>query len=183
MPFFDPMRDYFHRRQAQMLNVLAERVHLVNQRTESLRDNFVFPGTDYFDNIEVDGQHVGYVDYGINPLGDRLYINELQILPEHQRRGVGRGVLWRLWLTHQVPIVPLHQYGTSNGFWSLARREFAAAGALIQDQLHSQEALDQAKQRWIHLVPESAKDRSIREYWKWVESEKAAGRRAGPGIR
>lgn len=157
-------------------------MHLVNQCSESLPGNFVFPGIDFVDRIEVADQPVGYVDYGINPLGDRLYIDMLDIEPKYQQQGIGMAVLWRLWLTHQIPIVPLHQYGTSDGFWSRARARFAAAGALIEEQLRFCQ-LDDAKQRWQHLVPESEKDRSIREYWEWVASEHAAGRPAGPGVR
>ena len=161
----------------------AARVRLVNRRQESPRGNFVFPGIDYLDDIEVDGYRVGHVDYGINPLLDRVYINHMEIDPSHQLKGIGLGVLWHLWFTHQVPIVPLHQYGTSTGFWSLARRRFAAAGALIENELRTDEELQLAKQRWQHLVPESEKDRSIRKYWEWVAREHAAGRPAGPGIR
>jgi hypothetical protein len=182
MSFFDPMRDYFHRRAAKDLSERAGRFYLVNRRQESPRGKFVFPGTDYLDDIEVDGQRVGYVDYGINPLLDRVYINKIDIAPAHQRQGIGLGVLWHLWLTHQVPIVPISQYGTSGGFWSLARRRFAAAGALIEPELRLCD-LDDAKQRWQHLVPEPEDKRAIREYLEWVASEHAAGRPAGPGVR
>src|SRR5690606_7381531 len=132
MSCFDPMRDYFHRRAAKNLNKRAGRVYLVNRRQESPRGNFVFPGTDYLDDIEVDGHHFGNVDYGVNPLCDRLYINMLDINPAQQRKGIGLSVLWHLWRTHQVPIVPLYQYTSSDGFWYRARRRFAAAGAVIE---------------------------------------------------
>ena len=174
MALFDPIRDYFHRRQAKILNEQASRVHLVNRRQESHRGNFVFPGTDFVDDIEVGGQRVGYVSYGINPLDDRVYINKIDIELQHQRQGFGFGVLWCLWLKHQVPIVPLYQYGASNGFWSLARQRFLAAGALIEDQLRTDTELDAAKQRWQHLVPELAHERQIREMMAspdWPEIE------------
>jgi hypothetical protein len=182
MPLFQPIRDYFRRHRAKTLSNRASSVHLVNQWRETHPGNFVFPGTDFVDRIQVDGQRVGYVDYGINPLGDRLYINMLDIEPNHQQQGIGSAVLWQLWLMHQVPIVPLHQYATSDGFWSRVRARFAAAGALVEEQLRFYQ-LDDAKQRWQHLVPESKKDRSIREYREWVESEQAAGRPTAPGIR
>lgn len=174
MAFFDPIRDFFHRRQAKILNELASRVHLVNRRQESHRGNFVFPGTDCVDDIEVGGQRVGYVSYGINPLNDRVYINKIDIELEHQRQGIGLGVLWWLQLTHQVPIVPLYQYGSSNGFWSLARQRFNGAGALIEDQLRTETELDVEKQRWEHLVPELPHERRIREIMaspEWPEIE------------
>lgn len=160
----------------------ASQIHLVNQHTESQPGRFVYPGTDFIDSIELAGQRVGYVDYGINPLGDRLYINMLDIEPEHQRQGIGLGVLWKLWSIHQVPIVPLHQYASSDTFWDLARERFVTAGAVIEEELRIGQ-IDAAKQRWQHLLPEPEHERLIREYWEWVESEKAAGRPAGPGIR
>lgn len=182
MSLFEPMRDFFHRRAAKKLNERATGVHLANRRQESPRGNFVFPGTDYLDDIEVSGHRVGHVDYGINPLGDRLYINMIEIDPAQQRQGIGLGVLWNLWLAHRVPIVPLYQYSSSDGFWDLARGRFAAAGAVIEDQLRGED-LELEQLRWQHLVPEAEDKRLIREYWEWVAAEHAAGRPAGPGVR
>lgn len=138
------------------------RVYLVTEHTVCARDTFVFPGTDTRAGIWIDGQRVGYVSYGVNPLGDRLYLNMIDIDPAHQRQGIGLGVLWHLWLTHLVPIVPLSQYGNSGRFWCLARRRFAAAGVLIEPELRLSEQ-DDAKQRWQHLVPEPDHLRQIRE--------------------
>ena len=182
MTDFEPMRDFFHRRAAKTLNEQSSHILLVNRRQESPRGNFVFPGTDFFDDIEVDGHRVGHVDYGINPLSDRLYINMIEIDPAQQRQGIGLGVLWQLWRTHQVPIVPLYQYTASDGFWYRARRRFAAAGAAIEVELRGMEQMALEQQRWQHLVPEREDQRLIREYWEWVAAEHAAGRPAGPGI-
>ncbi|AZE52986.1 hypothetical protein C4K03_0813 [Pseudomonas synxantha] len=163
MSIFAPVHAFFRRRAVKTLNDAAACVYLVNRRQESPRGNFVFPGTDYLDDIEVGGHRVGHVDYGINPLGDRLYINMLEINPTHQRRGLGLGVLWNLWRTHQVPIVPLYQYTSSDGFWYRARRRFAAAGAVIKDELRGVEQMELEQQRWQHLVPEPEHERLIRE--------------------
>ncbi|WP_324729633.1 GNAT family N-acetyltransferase [Pseudomonas chlororaphis] len=183
MTLFDPLRDFFQRRAALQLTERATRLQLLTQRTESQRGHFVFPGTDTLASIEVAGQRVGYVDYGINPLGDRVYINMIEVQPGHQRRGIGLAVLWQLWLTHQVPIVPLYQYGSSYGFWNLARRRFAAAGALIEEELRGFEELELAKQRWQHLVPEPEHERLIRELkaspeWPAIEARIHAGKPA-----
>lgn len=183
MPLLNPLRDFFQRRQVARLEALTRDARLVNLRSESPRGNFVFPGTDYLDAIEVAGQRVGQVDYGINPLQDRVYINMIEIDPTRQGQGIGLGVLWQLWRTHQVPIVPLYQYTSSDGFWSRARRRFSAAGAVIEGELRGDDQMALEQQRWQHLVPESENDRSIRKYWEWVASEHAAGRPAGPGIR
>ena len=182
MRLFDPLHDFFHRRAAARLDAQASDLQLVTQRSEAARGNFVFPGTDYLDDIDVGGHRVGHVDYGINPLGDRLYINMLEIVPAHQGQGIGLGVLWQLWRAHQVPIVPLYQYTSSDGFWDRARRRFAAAGAVIEDELRGIQAMELEQARWQHLVPEAEDKRLIREYWEWVAAEHAAGRPAGPGI-
>ena len=182
MPLFEPLRDFYQRRLIVRLDVLASGVQLINLRSESPRGSFVFPGTDYLDNIEVDGQRVGHVDYGLNPLLDRLYINMIEVDPARQGQGIGLGVLWQLWRTHQVPIVPLYQYTSSDGFWYRARRRFAAAGAVLEDELRGVQELELEQQRWQHLVPEAEDKRLIREYWEWVAAEHAAGRPAGPGI-
>lgn len=76
----------------------------------------MFPGTDYLDTIEVCAHPVGRVDYGLSPLGDRVYINMLEIERAQRGQGNGLAVLWQLWRTHQVPIVPLDQYTSSDGF-------------------------------------------------------------------
>lgn len=68
------------------------------------------------------------------------------------------------------------------GFWSKARKRFAAAGVEIKRDIRTAEQ-EEEKLRWQHLVPESEHERTMRQYWKWVESENAAGRPAGPGIQ
>jgi hypothetical protein len=59
MSFFDPIREYFHRRQAKNLNERASGVHLVTESEESTRGCFAFPGTEFVAGIEVDGQLAG----------------------------------------------------------------------------------------------------------------------------
>ncbi|MBX4139563.1 N-acetyltransferase [Pseudomonas sp. S5F11] len=163
MSIFQQVQGSFRRRAAKNLNERAGRVHLVNRRQESPRGNFVFPGTDYLDDIEVYGHRVGHVDYGVNPLGDRLYINMLEIDPVQQQKGTGLSVLWQLWCTHQVPIVPLYQYTSSDGFWYRARQRLAAAGAVLEPELRGQEQMALEQERWQHLVPEPEHERLIRE--------------------
>lgn len=183
MPLLNPLRDFFHRRQVVRLDTLTRDARLVNLRSESPRGNFVFPGTDYLDDIEVDSQRVDHVDYGISPLGDRLYINMIEIERAQRGQGIGLAVLWQLWRTHQVPIVSLDQRTSSDGFWHRARRDFATAGSVMEAEVRGDEQRTLEQQRWQHLVPESVNDRSHRKYWEWVASEHAAGRHAGPGIR
>ncbi|EKG29652.1 hypothetical protein Pav631_5205 [Pseudomonas avellanae BPIC 631] len=37
-------------------------ITLVNELTESLPGHFLYPGTDFIDQIEVDGQRAGQID-------------------------------------------------------------------------------------------------------------------------
>lgn len=179
---FDPLRDFYQRREVVRLEAQARDLQLVSALRPAPRDTFVFPGQCGHGQILKAGRPVGNVEFSLNPLGDRLYIDMLEIDPEHRRTGLGLATLWHLWQQYQVPIVPIHQWGSSTHFWTAARQRFAAAGACLEKELRSSE-LDTAKQRWAHLVPESAVDRSIRVYWEWVAAERAAGREAGPGIR
>lgn len=168
--------DVFRRRRVKSLDELADRLVRVNVHQESPRGNFVFPGVDYADRIEVEGQPVGCVEYGINPLADRLYINSIEIHPDSRRQGVGLGVLWSLWREHQVPIIPLHEFATSHGFWQRARRRFAAAGAVVGPELRGAADMDTEQARWAHLVPEPEHKRLIREYLASPEGAALAAR-------
>ncbi|KPZ12190.1 GNAT family N-acetyltransferase [Pseudomonas syringae group genomosp. 3] len=107
MAFFSRIRGFFSRRRD--VDVVMRPVTLVNERTESQPGHFVFPGTDFVDRIEVDGQRVGHIDYSINPLRDRLYINMIELRPGSQRQGIGSAVLWHLWQLHGLPIVRLYE--------------------------------------------------------------------------
>lgn len=181
MPIFSKIRGLFSRPQG--VYVITRPIQLVNRRQESPLGSFVFPGTDYLDDIEVDGERVGHVDYGISPLGDRLYINMLDIEVAKQKQGIGLSVLWHLWRTHKLPIVPLDQCTSSDGFWYRARQRLAAAGAVLGAELRGDKQRDLEQQRWQHLVPEPAHERAQRKYAEWVAAEHAAGRPAGPGVR
>lgn len=182
MSLFDPIPDSMYRRQARFMNEQAKQVELTLERADAFPGTFLFPGIVKKAAIITSGQRVGDLDYGINPLGDRIYINLITIEQKYRRQGIGLAALWHLWTLHQVPIVPLHEYGTSTGFWSMARMRFAAAGAVIEAHLQVSQ-LEEAKQRWQHLVPESESERLIREYWAWAERENAADKPAGQGIQ
>ncbi|QLG96779.1 N-acetyltransferase (plasmid) [Pseudomonas yamanorum] len=183
MDVFEPMRDFFHRRQAKNLSELASTVRVVTESTLTIPGSFVYPGRSYVAGIQIDGQRIGYVNYSINPLNDRLYIDMIKVDVAHRHQGMALSALWSLWMTYQVPIVPVHQYDHLETYWDKTRQRFAAAGALIDDQLHGMSELNAAKQRWQHLVPEAEDKRLIRADWEWVAAEHAADRPAGPGIR
>lgn len=182
MAVFDPLRDFYRRRQAAKFDRLVQGLQIQIEHSKTLQGNFFFPGSTFTATILRDGQPAGHVRYGQSPLKDRVYISDFNVRPEQRRQGVGQGALWRLWCLYQVPLTPMHEVGTSIDFWQKVRRRFAGAGVeLTQDIRTGDQNAEQA--RWKHLIPESEAERSIREYWEWVAAEHAAGRPAGPGIR
>jgi GNAT superfamily N-acetyltransferase len=162
MPLFDPLRDFFQRRQVARLNALASGLQLVTLRSEALRGNFVFPGLDITAAIEQHGGRVGTLDYGVSPLNDRLYISEFSIDPDYRRRGLGLSALWCLSRQYDLPLASMHEVGTSKGFWAKAEQRLAGAGVHLQRDIRSdhQPAI---MATWAHLVPEAEHDRLIRE--------------------
>lgn len=162
MTLFDPMRDFFQRRQVARLDALSSGLQLVTLRSESLRGNFVFPGQDITAAIEQHGQRVGHISYGISPLQDRLYISDYKIRDSFRRQGLGQAALWRLNRQHGMSLATLHEVGSSLGFWSKVERRFAGAGVHLQRDIRiGDQAAEQ--QRWQHLVPEPEHERLIRE--------------------
>ena len=182
MSIFELVSEFFRRRAVQIINERAKTTRLVRRLVES-KIGFVYPGANFVDGIEVAEQSVGYVDYGISPLGDRLYINRIEIQPSRQHQWVGQNVLWLLWIKHGLPIVPLHQYTRTDRFWYRTRRRLATAGAVIHDELKDLADLQMEQQRWAHMMPNAEDKLLMREYWEWVAAEHAAGRPAGPDIR
>lgn len=175
MTVFDPLRDFFHRRRAAQLTEHASTVQLVVERSESLRGHFVFPGPDISALIQLDGQRVGRINYGVSPLDDRVYISDLHISSAHRRCGIGLTALWRLWSQYQVPLTPMHEVGTSIEFWAKVRKRFAGAGAELTRDIRTSDH-DAEQQRWMHLVPEPEHERLIRELktspeWPAIEAE------------
>ncbi len=156
------LQRFFRRRHSNRFDKRAIGLELVVVRDECSRGTFVFPGRDMFASIELEGQRVGGICYGISPLKDRIYISDFRIDPSHQRCGVGFAALWRLWRLHQMPLTPMHEVGTSIGFWAKARKRFANAGVeLTKDVRTGDQSSEQ--ERWQHLVPEPEHERLIRE--------------------
>lgn len=151
----------------------------MEQRRECARGNFVFPGPDISAAFEYQGRQVGRIDFGISPLGDRLYISDFQIW--FPRQGLGLAALWRLSQHYRLPLASMHELGVFTAFWDKAERRLRAAGVHLQRNIRTgdQKAIMATS---AHLVPEPEHERLIREYRQWVAAERAAGREAGPGI-
>lgn len=164
MDWIDPLQDLHWPHQAKLLSQRLPNVTLQIEYIEPARGNAYYPAPKFVAEITADGQSVGRTDYAINPLGDRLYINKIDIHREFKRRGYALAVLWQLHRENGLPIVPVAIYSTSeaHGFWSKARRTLKAAGADVEGEMRAAELL-QEQLRWQHLVPELPHERQIRE--------------------
>lgn len=112
---FEPLRDFFHRRQAARLRALALGVHLVIERSESVHGNFIYPRLEITATIHHQSRRVGRIDYGISPLHDRLYINDFIICAANRGQGLGLASLWCLIRQYGLPLATVHESGTSLG--------------------------------------------------------------------
>jgi len=159
---FEPLRDFFQRRQAARLDTQATGLQMVPLRSEALRGNFVFPGLDVTAAIEQHGQHIGTIEYGVSPLNDRLYIADFKICPAHQGQGLGVASLWCLSRQYGLPLASMHEVGTSKGFWEKAEHRLGGAGVHLQRDIRTgdQPAIQAS---WAHLIPEPEHERLIRE--------------------
>jgi hypothetical protein len=127
-----PMREFFYRYHEKLLNQKAIELQfdMVPYHIPQNKQNCLFAGVECEEAIRIAGLIVGYVKYNINPLRDRLHIHMIKISSEHRNRKAAMSVLWRLWCTYKIPIVPLHFYASADPFWQRARERFADAGAL-----------------------------------------------------
>jgi excinuclease UvrABC helicase subunit UvrB len=82
------------------MNERSALITLLTTSEESLRVNLVHSRIDTIERIEINGQYVGDINYGINPPGDRLNIALVEICAVIRFRGVGLRTLWRFWETH-----------------------------------------------------------------------------------
>ena len=155
-------RLFLQRRNITRLDAQAIGLQLSTLRSESTRGHFVFPGLNIVAAIVQHGQKVGWIRSCVSPLNDRVYISEFEVAYDQQRRGLGQATLWKLWQQYQVPLSPMHEKGSSIGFWAKARKRFAAAGVELTPNISTAQHPGE-QQRWQHLIPESEFERSMRE--------------------
>lgn len=159
---FARLRDCLQRRKAVQLDTQSSGLQLVTERHAVVSGNFFYPGPTITAALVYQGQPAGHVRFGQSPLVDRLYICYIEINPAQRLKGLGLATLWRLWQQYQVPLTPMHEVGSSIGFWAKARQRLAGAGVELTEDIRTAEQ-DAEQQRWQHLVPEPEHERLIRE--------------------
>ena len=98
--------------------------------------------------------------FGINPLGDAIYVFQIEVDAQCRRKGFALAFLCWLYSEYGLPITPIHIVGGSVGFWSSARA-LPRRLLVVKDELRRGE-LAAEKSRWTHLIPESEHIRTQR---------------------
>lgn len=127
---------------------------VVIRRISSFLDgSFVAPNE--WISVEVFNQDesvkVGMFNYGVSPLRDRIYVDGLNVVEAHQRKGFGSSAL--LTLAKQcsdpemlMPIAALHELYSAIGFWGALRNGYVPSLVVLMDIRTGDQA--EEKRRW-----------------------------------
>lgn len=97
------------------------------------------------------GEAVGTVQFGLSPLGDRVYVYDIRVEDAHRRCGYATAMLWHLAREYGQPITPVRLLHAASAFWNHAR-SLAGEGMLVTETVWDLEA---EITRWAHLRPEA----------------------------
>ena len=100
-----------------------------------------------------DGEKVGSAQYGLSPLGDRVYVYDIYVAAEHRRCGYATAFLWHLSRQHTQPITPVRVLHAATAFWENARA-LASAAMVVTETVWD---LDAEAGRWAHLRPDAVR--------------------------
>lgn len=115
--------------------------------------NFVEPNPDFQASI-LNGsmQEVGTATFGISPLDDTIYVYQIDVYPQHRRRGYALAFLSWLSSEHHLPVTPVHIVGNALGFWSAARA-LPDQMLIVSKELRLSEMAAE-KNRWAYMISE-----------------------------
>lgn len=99
------------------------------------------------------GEKVGSAQYGLSPLGDRVYVHDIHVAAEHRRCGYATAFLWHLTRQHTQPITPVRELHAATGFWENARA-LASEAMVVTEAVWD---LDAEAGRWAHLCPDAVR--------------------------
>lgn len=106
--------------------------------------------------VAADGQHIGRVNFGVSPLGDRVYVDNLAVDADFQRKGYATSILLAVVRDSSppsgtLPVTALHEVWASNGFWSKLRAG-GVSGLTVTQDVRASEMCKEAE-RWKALSP------------------------------
>lgn len=115
---------------------------------------FTAPNPDYKASINnAAGELVGTATYAVSPLSDRVYLFNIEVMPNQRRHGYATALLWYLAQTHGHPITAVKELHGAASFWASARR-LQEVGIIVTEPLSVGE-MDKEAARWQHLQPEA----------------------------
>lgn len=97
------------------------------------------------------GELVGSATYGVTPLNDQLWLYQIEIAPEFQRKGYALAFLRYLNHSHNLAVTPVHELWSAAPFWATARM-LNNRGLRIDCSLSDTEMVT-SRERWKHLLP------------------------------
>ncbi|WP_299204291.1 GNAT family N-acetyltransferase [uncultured Amphritea sp.] len=95
---------------------------------------------------------VGKTTFAVSPLYDRVYLFDIEVIPEYRRQGYATAVLRYLTGTYNHPITAIKELYGASDFWASARR-LKEVGIIVTEPLSCSE-MDHEAARWQHLQPE-----------------------------
>ena len=96
---------------------------------------------------------VALVQYGISPLNDRIYVDDLKVAPAYRKQGYARSMLQTLSILCQtpgyplMPVTPLHEAESAWSYWDDLRADNIPHLGVTREVAICE--MDGEKQRWI----------------------------------
>lgn len=118
-----------------------------------LQGSFVFPNPwmRAVGTLPGSSTQVCSVSYGVSPLLDRVYVDELKVHEDYQRQGLARALLLQVAERasppgRTLPVTPLCELWTSSDFWA-ALRAGAVPGLIVTRDVRAGDMAEEQR-RW-----------------------------------
>jgi GNAT superfamily N-acetyltransferase len=107
----------------------------------------------------LEGPVVGWVGYGLSPLFDRIYVDDLYIEPEFRRVGYASSLLLAVTKAcstngNVIPLTALHEVDASVRFWNRLRSGTVPGLVVTRDVRRTE--MKAESRRWIAALVASA---------------------------
>jgi hypothetical protein len=93
-----------------------------------------------------EGQRFANVNIGISPLKDKVYIFDIKVDEDRQRKGFGLAILKSLYDEFNSPLVAIKELHSAKPFWDKAR-ELSGETFIVLPEIHGEEDIALEKER------------------------------------
>ncbi|HEY8905156.1 MAG TPA: hypothetical protein VIM63_03865 [Rhodoferax sp.] len=144
------------RRFFRKLPLVASTLPLVELRTvrECYKSSFVEPNPRIFAKGYIPGKSdaIASVNYGVSPLQNRIYVEEIKVELPYRGRGYARSILLLIVQNYPgerglMPITPMDEWETAESFWQ-ELREGTVPGLEVTMQINGGGERKLEQQRW-----------------------------------